>query len=455
MSDSPQGRPDDDAGWWAPAGAARPPLAGDASGAAPGSPSPWAGPSYGASTTGTLPFSGPAVPAPPPVSYPTYPTQPLPPLDRPARRRSRTSFLVAIVATALVAGLLGGIAGYWSVDHVRGPAGGAQARGPVSLPAPAAQPSTVDRPPTSVAGLAARLQPSVVTIKVAGSGGSGTGSGFILDGDGHILTNNHVVADGANGGRIRVQFDDGSQVNATIVGLDVSYDLAVIKADVGSRPALPLGDSDKVAVGDPVIAIGAPLGLQGTVTTGIVSAKNRPVSAGDQNSRSYINAIQTDAAINPGNSGGPLVDINGNVIGINSAIAQTPGRTGTGGNIGVGFAIPSNQAKRTAAQLIDTGRSAHPIVGVSLDFTYDGEGVRVATQNDVDGSQPVTPGGPAANAGILPGDVITAIDGRPVSTPEELIVAIRAKAVGDTAVLTVRRDGGERRVTVTLAAATS
>jgi putative serine protease PepD len=303
-----------------------------------------------------------------------------------------------------------------------------------------------------VASVAAAVLPSVVAIEVSGGGGEGTGSGFIIRGR-YILTNNHVVAAVANGGDLRITFDDGSSTGARIVGRDASYDLAVLLAeDVGSRRPLVLGDSDSALVGDPVIAIGAPLGLQSTVTTGIVSAKNRPVAAGGDQETAFINAIQTDAAINPGNSGGPLVDARGTVIGVNSAIARVPGSlSSSGGNIGLGFAIPSNQARRTAEQLITTGRSRHPIIGVSLDPQYEGEGVRVATAEQ-GGRPPLTPGGPADRAGIEPGDVITAINGRPVTAPDELIVAIRAQDVGATVTLTVRRGDREREVRVTLVA---
>ena len=195
----------------------------------------------------------------------------------------------------------------------------------------------------------------------------------------------------------------------------------------------------EVVVGDPVVAIGAPLGLAGTVTTGIVSALNRPVTAGDASSTAFINAIQTDAAINPGNSGGPLVNAAGEVIGINSAIAQPPGSTATvGGSIGLGFAIPSNQVRRTADQLIETGHATFPIIGVLLDQGYTGEGVQVSS-TDQNGQPPgQRPDGPADRAGIHPGDIILAINGRPVTQPDELIVTIRALTPGDTVLLRVR-----------------
>jgi putative serine protease PepD len=221
----------------------------------------------------------------------------------------------------------------------------------------------------------------------------------------------------------------------------------VLKVDRTGLTPLPLGDSDDVAVGDPVMAIGAPLGLQGTVTTGIISALNRPVSAGDATATAFINAIQTDAAINPGNSGGPLVNSAGEVIGITSAIAQVPGMASAGGSgsIGLGFAIPANQARHTAEQLIETGSATYPVIGVLVDGRYTGEGVKVVDEV-VDGQEPVTPGGPADKAGIQAGDIILSIDGRPVTQSDELIVAIRAHQPGDTITLRVRSgEGGEER----------
>jgi putative serine protease PepD len=368
------------------------------------------------------------------------------PVESAPRHRALGSILAMAVCAALLAGVAGGFAGGWLLDALHGR--DVLDEG-VTLPVPAAGNTT--RPSDSVSGVAAKLLPSVVAIRVTGNTEEGTGSGFIIDQRGYILTNNHVVALVAGGGKMRIVFQDGKQAEGVIVGRDPSYDLAVVKADTGSRPALSLGDSDGTVVGDTVIAIGAPLGLQGTVTTGIISAKNRPVSAGDSTETAFINAIQTDAAINPGNSGGPLVDIQGAVIGVNSAIAQAPRAAGTAGNIGLGFAIPSNQARRTAEQIIRTGKSQHPVIGVLLDTDYEGEGVQISA-GAVNGTPPITPGGPGDKAGLKPGDVITAIAGRPVAAPDELIVAIRAQAVGDKVKLTVRRGGVDRVVEVTLVA---
>ncbi len=362
---------------------------------------------------------------------------------RPARRRRRSRvgwLVVPALLLALVAGAAGGVLAerYWRSPQADLPA------------ASTARPDGGEL--TGVAGIAAQVLPSVVLIEVRGSTGEGTGSGFVLREDGYLLTNAHVAtADVGDGATITVVFSDGSQVPAELVGSTSDYDLAVLKVDLEGLVPLALGDSDQVVVGDPVVAVGAPLGLQGTVTTGIVSALNRPVTAGDTTSTAFINAIQTDAAINPGNSGGPLVSSSGEVIGINSAIAQPPGGvlSGTAGSIGLGFAIPSNQARHTAEQLIETGAATYPIIGVLVDSRYTGEGVLVS-EDSVDGQEAVVPDGPADRAGIEPGDVILAIDGRPVTQPDELIVAIRAKQPGDTVVLRVRTGDEERDVRVVL-----
>jgi putative serine protease PepD len=309
---------------------------------------------------------------------------------------------------------------------------------------PASVENAGDTELSGVAAIAAAVLPSVVAIEVRTTAGQATGSGFVLQEDGYILTNNHVVAAAADGnGDISVIFADGSEETAEIVGRTGDYDLAVIKVDRTGLTPLVLGDSDAVVVGQSVVAIGAPLGLEGTVTQGIVSALNRPVTAGGGDVTAFINAIQTDAAINPGNSGGPLVNAAGEVIGINSAIAQSPGLP-TGGNIGLGFAIPSNQARRTAEQLIANGEATYPAIGALLDTRYVGEGVKVSAEAQGD-QPPIVPDGPADRAGIEPGDVILAIDGRPVTQPDELIVAIRALAPGDAVTLVVRGSDGEER----------
>jgi len=367
---------------------------------------------------------------------------------RPVRARVAGSTVVGLMVASVLAGAA---AGAWSSSHSSQTSQHANAT--ITQVAPG---GSHDRPAGSVADVAAKVLPSVVYIEIVTPNGVATGSGFVLSDNGYILTNNHVVAEAVDGAKVTVTFADGSEEPATLVGRTVEYDLAVIKVNRTGLKPLTLGDSDALVVGDPVIAIGAPLGLEGTVTTGIVSALNRPVTAGDQQATAYINAIQTDAAINPGNSGGPLVNGAGEVIGINSAIAQTPNQVlgTTAGNIGLGFAIASNQATRTAQQIIKNGYATYPIIGVLLDTTYTGQGVQVSTS--VQGSQlPITPNGPADHAGILAGDIILAIDGQPVSQSDELIVVIRSKAPGDTVTLTLKDGDSERDVQVTLGEAKS
>ncbi|KRF22109.1 S1C family serine protease [Phycicoccus sp. Soil802] len=358
--------------------------------------------------------------------------------------------LVAVAAVAaLVAAGLGGVFGGWlgatgRVDF------GRLDRTPSSIPSAGA--GSTARPAGSIANIAANALPSVVTIKVDGADGGGTGSGFVLDRDGHIITNNHVVASAASRGTIKVELSDGTEIDATIAGRDGSYDLAVLKTDRTDLVPLVMGSSKDVVVGDQVIAVGAPLGLESTVTSGIVSALNRPVSpGGDGNQQSFINAIQTDAAINPGNSGGPLLNMAGQVIGVNSAIARIPGATDTqSGNIGVGFSIPSDQVIKTAEQLIKTGSAQHPVIGVVLDREFTGDGVRILAKESDTSGPPVDPQGPAGKAGIKPGDVIVEFDGHRVTDPDDLVVAIRAKSVGDDVSMKVRRGSETISVTLTL-----
>ncbi|WP_083542478.1 S1C family serine protease [Kribbia dieselivorans] len=383
-----------------------------------------------------------------------------PPPSQPAttpRRRSPGWAGAISLATisAIVAGLLGGYVGGWLEDsndtdgyslpvddtpiQGSGSAGGTVPSGGAS------------RPAGSVADIAAKAVPSVVTIKVrSGTQGSGTGSGWVLDASGHVVTNNHVVESATARGSIQVQLADGTLRKATLVGRDASYDLAVLKTSATGLKPLSIGASSNVVVGDEVVAVGAPLGLSSTVTSGIVSALDRPVTAGDGPQRSYLNAIQTDAAINPGNSGGPLLDLKGRVVGVNSAIAQLPGAGAgptQGGSIGVGFAIPSDQVRRTVEQLIRDGKAVHPVIGVMLDLEHEGQGVKVLDRADA-----VSPGGPAEKAGIRRGDVIVAFNGRPVSNPDQLVVLIRARNVGETVTLTVRRGDRDRDVKMTLEA---
>ena len=381
-----------------------------------------------------------------PTGWPDQP-DPAPVTPEPTRGSPRRGLrLVALVA---VGALVGGAAGV---------AIGASLANPQTVVQVGSSTGAIVSPasnPTSFAAVAAHVLPSVVSITVTGDNQQDTGSGVILRANGYILTNNHVVAaDEDNSGSVNVTFNDGSTAPATIVGYDAAYDLAVIKVARTGLDAATLGDSSTVRVGDPVLAVGSPLGLSGTVTSGIISALNRPVQTSQSASpfggqggatATVINAIQTDAPINPGNSGGPLVDMAGQVIGINSAIATVNGGvTGQSGNIGLGFSIPIDQARTTAAQLIATGHASHPILGVSVTDATDNSGL---TQVLV---QAVTPGGPAASAGIRTGDLIVRLDGHPVADSDALIATIRSDAPGENVSVTVVRGGTQRTFTVRL-----
>ncbi len=364
------------------------------------------------------------------------------------RGRRRRALVGGALVIALVSGVGGGVVG---VQLERN--GGI---GAVELPQAGVE--APDRDPDSVAGIAAQALPSVVTLHVSGGGKAGTGTGFVLDDRGHILTNDHVVEPAGKNGDITVTFHSGDTAEATVVGRDSGYDLAVVRVKgVRGLTPLPLGNSDNVQVGDPVVAIGAPFDLAGTVTSGIISARERPITAGGENGDgsdvSYVDALQTDAPINPGNSGGPLLDGKGRVVGINSAIRSADGgldpEGGQSGSIGLGFAIPINQGKRVAEELIEHGKATHPVIGITLDMEYGGDGARVAAEGS-DGGPPVSTGGPGAKAGIRPGDVITEVDGRPVHSGEELIVKTRAHRPGDRLELTLERNGEERTVSLVL-----
>lgn len=321
----------------------------------------------------------------------------------------------------------------------------------------AVPPALTNRPATSVAGIAARDTPAVVMIKI--NGGQGTGSGFLIRG-GYIVTDNHVVTlDGlVNGASLRVYFSDGRSAKGLLVGRDPYSDIAVIKAvGVTNLPALTLGNSAGVAVGDPVIAIGSPLGLADTVTSGIVSAVDRPVQPTATGTGTgvqvFFDAIQTDAPINPGNSGGPLVNARGQVIGVDAAI-DTLGNdpiTGTqGGSIGLGFAIPMDQARRVVEQLIRTGHATHSVLGAAINENFPGNGAQVMV-----GRRTVTPGGPAAEAGLKPGDVIIRAANQPISNAYGLLDAIRSLPPGSRVALTFVRHGTRHQTELTLGSASS
>ncbi len=400
------------------------------------------------------PPGGPAWPSGP-LSGPAWPADTL---GMPVEHKSRrTRSLIALgLSIAVIAALLGGLVG--------GYIGSRRASGSVTNQTynPGPTPSAVtNRPPSSVAGIAARILPSVVMIKV--NGGTGTGSGFIIDG-GYIITNNHVVTlDGqVKGAKLEVVLNSGQTAQAKLIGTDPFSDIAVIQPQgISNLFPVQLGNSDGVVVGDPVIAVGSPLGLAGTVTSGIVSALNRPVQAGDQTgsaSQAYIDAIQTDAPINPGNSGGPLVNAQGQVVGVNSAIAtlggSSIGGSGQSGSIGLGFAIPINQVRRVAEQLVRTGKAVHPVIGAVIDMSYTGNGARIATSGG-GGQGPVLPGGPSAKAGLRPGDVIVAFDGKQVTSADQLIVDIRTHQPGDKVQISYKRGAAHHTVTLTLGSASS
>ena len=443
------GGPGTNPGWARPEVPA-PPGAASAPPPGPYAAPPPAVPAYGPPPHGPLP----PPPDPTVAGWPYLPAAGATPLSGPAgppdlpgvepgrRRRFPLGAVVALVAVlSLLSGLVGGGLGYLLADRRDEQVLDADAR----LDAPAR--SAVERPAGSVAEVAERLLRSVVSVSVRGEGGAGTGSGFVIRDDGYLLTNNHVV-DAAEGGGILVKFQSGSATEARVVGRSRRYDLAVLKVDARNLPEVALADSDDVVVGSPVIAAGSPLGLSGTITTGIVSAKNRPVTAGGgAGDAAYINAIQTDAAINPGNSGGPLVDARGRVIGVNSAIATLGSGLGqgggAGGSIGLGFSIPMNQARRTAEQIIRTGRATHPVIGVSLDPAFEGEGARIAREPR-NGTPPVVGGGPGERAGLQPGDVITRVGELTVTKTTDLIVAVSAHAPGDTVEVRYQRAGRDQ-----------
>ena len=298
--------------------------------------------------------------------------------------------------------------------------------------------------------VAAAVTPSVVSIAVTTRTGGGTGSGSIYktsSTESFIITNNHVIDDAVTSGTIEVELLNGDILLATIVGRDIAYDIAVLRVKTGNLPVIKVGDSAKVSVGDPVIAIGSPLGLASTVTSGIVSALNRPVIAGSAGLESYVNAIQTDAAINPGNSGGALVDASGKLIGVNSAIATLSSGSASG-SIGLGFSIPINEAKRVIEEIITTGKSTRPVLGVFFDTAYTGIGAKILR---------LSPGEGAERAGIPAGSIIKSIEGFKITDEVSAIVRIRSAVPGSviTVIVELPNTGGLKTFKVTLGSAAS
>jgi S1-C subfamily serine protease len=367
--------------------------------------------------------------------------EPAPEPDSARQVRFGPTLFAVIAVVALVAGLLGGGVGWWLTRHVRD----ALHRPDVSI----AQVETpVKRDPHSVAGVAKRVGPAVVSITVSTSTEFAIGSGVVIDKDGDVLTNNHVIAAAAGGkGSIIVTFSNEATAKAQIVGRDPTSDLAVLKVPDDELTVAQLGDSDKLAVGDSVIAIGSPLGLQGTVTEGIVSALNRPVHAGSEDglSDAYLDAIQTDAAINPGNSGGALVNTSGAVVGINTA-GRFSAPDGSGGQIpvsGIGYAIPINYARQIALDLIHDGKAVHATLGVQGVTALAGQQVGAYIKQ-------VSPGGPADKAGLKPGDVVVAAGGRLVQAFDQLIIIVQEHKPGDRIALTYYPKNSSKKVTTTV-----
>jgi putative serine protease PepD len=351
------------------------------------------------------------------------------------KKRKNTPLSAVIVISLVFGGTAGGALGYLAADFSNGVSNTTSQVSDTSKPV-AITPAT-----ETVSQIVQNVKPSVVSIKAEGSSGSGTGSGFIYREDGYIVTNNHVAAPAINGGKLTVYLEDKTSFVAKLVGRNASYDLAVLKIDTTGLKPVNIGDSSAINVGDLTVAFGSPLGLTGTVTSGIVSAINRPVTAGGADDQSFISAIQTDAAINPGNSGGPLVNGQGQVIGVNSAIA-TLGSGTQSGSIGLGFAIPINQAQRIVTEIIESGKSSTPIAGISIDSNFEGVGAKIAE---------VVANGPAASTDLKVGDIVTKINGEVIEDSTELIVAIRRNNPGDTIVLTVKNTAGtEREVSVVL-----
>ncbi|MCT1450205.1 trypsin-like peptidase domain-containing protein [Corynebacterium sp. p3-SID1194] len=380
-------------------------------------------------------FGEPVVP--PPYSEP-FPVQP---------EKKKGLGAGAVLAISLITGLIGGVGGGAAASMLTGSETSIGAsNNQNSLEAPVKKERT-PAPDGSVEKVAESVLPAVVSIEVATRKGGAEGSGSIISADGMVLTNHHVVAEaGGEGAQVRVTLNDGTKHPAKFIASDVNTDVAVIQIEgVKDLPTIQFGDSSDLAVGQSVVAIGSPLGLSATVTTGIVSALNRPVRAAQGGGQSSLmDGIQTDAAINPGNSGGPLVDMNGHLIGMNSVIASlSQGESGEAGSIGLGFAIPSNFARRVAEQLINEGKARQPMLGVEVDIRAQTGGALVSK---------VQPGSPAEKGGLKAGDIVTRINDRLIESSDALVAATRSFDFGETVELEVHSEGSEesRTVEVTL-----
>lgn len=387
---------------------------------------PWRDPDAPVVVVKTPPDEAPALEKPPPPS--------------PGPRVGIGLVLVVSIVTALLAGALGGTLGYVFAAGGGGVRlGGTQLGGNAPLN---------NRPPESIAGLVKKVLPSVVTISVRVGNGTSLGSGFVVSQDGHVITNNHVVEGGS--GTATVRFSDATVAPATVVGTDEESDIAVLKIDTNGLPdgkvvPVQFGNSDQVQVGDPVVAVGAPLGLTSTVTYGVVSYLERPIRTSEGGTARYYAAIQTDAAVNQGNSGGPLFDAAGRVIGINSVIGTLSEDQASAGNVGLAFAIPINHARRIATDIINTGKARRTVLGVQVDSSYQNPlgGARLAT---------VEAGGPAEAGGLKAGDVVMAVNGKPIEEAWDLTAFVRKYAPGDTVEIQYLRGSTRAKTSVTLVA---
>ena len=364
-------------------------------------------------------------------------------------KSKRTVGLGTALAMMLVAGIgAGGVTGYVVGNNSSSNNGTSVSEILNSQPVNNTNTTGQEAEAGTTEAVAAKVLPAVVSIQVVSSTAASEGSGSIISPDGYVLTNHHVVAGAEEGGMMQVTMNDGAKHDAEFVASDVNTDVAVIKIkDVQDLPFLEFGNSKSLQVGQEVVAVGSPLGLNATVTSGIVSAVNRPVRASQGGGQSsLIDAIQTDAAVNPGNSGGPLVDMSGNLVGMNSMIASlSAGTSGEAGSIGLGFAIPSNFAQRMAQQLIDNGAVVHPMLGVQVDGRDITDGAHVVS---------VEPGSAGAEAGLEEGDIITRVNDRPIEDADSLIASIRGQEFGNKITLEVTRedDDSSREVEVTLPA---